>query len=105
LRPVRYLFVSFDYEQDEGDLDEGDFVKRLGRARVNVAFTPEISWTNVLQYERTEDVMELSSIFRWEIEPGNDLYIIVTQEWLDAGGQLRASHGVQALKLYWTFRF
>jgi hypothetical protein len=97
--------VSFEYEHDDGDLDEGDFVKRLARARVNIAFTPQISWSNVLQYEHTGDIMQLSSIFRWEIDPGNDFYVIVTQEWLESGGKLHATHGVQAAKLFWTVRF
>jgi hypothetical protein len=96
LRPVRYL---------DGDLDEGNFVKRLARVRFNVAFTPRISWTNVVQYENTRDIMELSSIFRWEIDPGNDFYVVVRQEWKAAGGDVRPTRGVQAAKLIWTFRF
>ncbi len=51
--------------------------------RINLAFTSQIFWTNTLQYERTRAVMDLSSMFRWEIDPGNDLYAVVTQRWFE----------------------
>ena len=106
LRPAKYVFLHLEYEQDIGDLDEGDFVKRLARIRLNLAFTPEISWTNTLQYESTAGVLQLSSNFRWQIAPGNDLWLVVTQHWAEPDrGRFEPTRGVQAVKLAWTFRF
>lgn len=105
LRPSRYFFASAEYEQDEGRLPQGDFTKRLARLRVNLALNPRISWSNTLQYERSRRLMELSSIFRWEIEPGRNLYLVVTQQWLEGGGTFRPFSASQVGKLVYTFRF
>lgn len=106
LRPVKYAFFEFEYEQDVAELDEGDFTKRLMRLTANFAFTPEVSWTNTVQYERTGRVLQLSSIFRWQITPGNDLWVVVAQDWAELErGTFEPSTGQQSVKLAWTFRF
>ncbi len=106
LRPTKYAFVEFAYEQDDADLDEGDFVKRLMRLNVNLAFTPEVGWTNTVQYERSDRVLRFSSIFRWQIDPGNDLWIVVSQDWNEQErGVFEPARGEQAVKVAWTFRF
>ncbi len=106
LRPTKYAFFEFEYEQDDGNLPEGDFVKRLMRLNVNFAFTPEVSWTNTAQYERSTRVLRFSSIFRWQVNPGNDLWIVVSQDWDEQErGTFDPARGEQAVKLVWTFRF
>jgi hypothetical protein len=126
LRPSRRLFLSLEDERNDGvsvgckpiedeDKDEGckrnwpdgDFTQRLGRVRLNLAFTPEISWTNVLQYENDSDRIGLNSIFRWEIESGNELFLVFNQNW-DEGeksSDFDSAHTVLGAKVVWTFRF
>ncbi len=105
LRPVRFLFLSFAYEQNEGDLREGDFTQRLARIRLNLAFTPEMSWINALQYDNELDSMGLNSIFRWQIEPGNDLYMVFNYHWDERDDKFIPTRADAAIKLAWTFRF
>jgi len=106
LRPVKYAFLQVEYEQDDANLAEGDFVKRLTRVRANFAFTPEISWTNTVQYERSGRLLQFSSNFRWQLTPGNDLWVVVTQDWGEATrGEFEPTVGSQAIKLAWTIRY
>lgn len=105
LRPTRHLFVSLEYEQNEGELREGDFSQRLARVRVTAAFTPEISWANVIQYDNGTDRMGLSSIFRWEVHPGNDVYVVFNYDWDELGDSLLPTYTEGAIKVAWTFRF
>ncbi|MCP5044727.1 MAG: carbohydrate binding family 9 domain-containing protein [bacterium] len=107
LRPSRHLFLGFEYEQNEGKLDEGDFTQRLARARATIAFTPVVSLTNVIQYDNGTDRLGHSSIFRWEIEPGNDVYLIFNYDWEEEpeGDDLRPTSVEGAVKIAWTFRF
>ena len=105
LRPSRYLYLALQYEQNQGRLGAGDFTQRLARIRFNLAFTPEISWTNVLQYDNVVDTMGLNSIFRWEIEPGREFFVVFNYHWLEANGRLHSTHWDSGVKVRWTFRF
>ena len=105
LRLVRYVFVSLEYEQNEGRLPEGDFTQRLARARLNLSLTPEISWTNMVQYERSLDRIGLNSIFRWEVQSGNELFVIFNQNWDRNGSSFQSMHTLFGAKVMWTFRF
>ncbi|MDP6979222.1 MAG: hypothetical protein QF570_11565 [Myxococcota bacterium] len=48
-----------------------------------------------------------SSIFRWEIESGNDLYLIFNYDWIEDPGEsrMRSTRAEGAVKVSWTFRF
>lgn len=107
MRPSKHLYLSFEYEHNDGNLDEGDFVQRLGRVRATVAFTPVISLTNVIQYDNGTEKMGHSSIFRWEIESGNDLFVVFNYDWVEAPGshRMRSTRAEGAVKVSWTFRF
>jgi hypothetical protein len=116
LRPLRYVFVSFEYEQNDQSMgwcwqdgvewqDGCEFTQRLGRARLNLSLTPEISWTNVVQYETVADRIGLNSILRWEIDPGNDVYLIFNQNWDQGNSGFYSMHTLFAAKVAWTFRF
>jgi len=104
-RPSRHVFLALQYEQNDGRLGAGDFTQRLARIRFNLAFTPEISWTNVVQYETVTDDIGLNSIFRWEIESGRELYVVLNHNWLEQYGRFRSRHSDFGVKLRWTFRF
>jgi hypothetical protein len=105
LRPSRYLFLALQYEQNEGHVGAGDFTQRLARIRFNLAFTPDISWTNVVQYDNVTDTMGLNSIFRWEIEPGREFFVVMNYGWLQENSRLYSWHRDIGVKVRWTFRF
>ena len=69
--------------------------------------TPVVSLTNVTQYDNQTRTAGHSSIFRWEIESGNDLYLVFNYNWIDDAvrERLRSTRAQGAVKLSWTFRF
>ena len=89
----------------DGDLDEGDFAQRLARIRAKLAFTPQVSWSNVLQYDNVSDRMGLNSIFRWEVSPGNDVYFVFNYHWQEIERDFIPTYTDTAIKAAWTFRF
>jgi hypothetical protein len=104
-RPSRHLFLALQYEQNDGRLPSGKFTQRLARIRFNLAFTPQISWTNVVQYDNVTDSMGLNSIFRWEIQPGREFFVVMNYDWLEIDGTFRSLHRDLGVKVRWTFRF
>jgi hypothetical protein len=104
-RPNRYVFLALQYEQNDGRLRQGNFTQRLARIRFNLAFSPQISWTNVLQYDNVAHSMGLNSIFRWEIEPGQELFLVLNHGWDQENSRFHSRHKDVGAKVRWTFRF
>ncbi|MCA9320820.1 MAG: carbohydrate binding family 9 domain-containing protein [Planctomycetes bacterium] len=104
-RPSRHLTLGAEYEQNDIDLRGGDFVTRIARARVNVYFTPLISWTTLVQYDNVSDLAGINSRLRWIFEPGRELFFVVNQGFLLADHDFRSSSTEITAKLGWTFRF
>jgi hypothetical protein len=43
--------------------------------------TANLSWANLAQYDNESTVAGLQSRFRWVLQPGNDLFLIVNRGW------------------------
>jgi hypothetical protein len=88
-------------------LPEGLFVTQILTVRADYNVTPNLSWANLMQYDNESRVAGLQSRFRWILQPGNDLFLVLNRGWQrsltdDRFEQLfdRAS-----AKLQYTFRF
>ena len=60
------------------DLVEGNFTTKLLTARVNYTFSPRIFLSALLQYNSTNDTVGANIRFRWEYQPGSDLFVVYT---------------------------
>jgi hypothetical protein len=118
LRPAPQFFLGLEYEQSDGRLPErslvvngqrttypGDFTLRLVRVRLNLNFTPELSWTNLTQYDNLSDSIGLNSRLRWEIESGNELFLVFNQGYEVDGSNIAPTTSQATAKLGWTFRY
>ena len=81
LRPG-YL-LSLNGEWNRVELDEGSFTTRLYRIVTEAQFNPRVALVNNIQYDSQSAVLGWQSRFRWILRPGNDLYFVYTQNWLD----------------------
>ena len=73
--------------------------------RVNIQFTPTISWTTLTQYDNVSDEIGINSRLRWIIVPGSDLFIVLNQGLSVEDGRLHRGVTEPRVKLGWTFRF
>ena len=64
-------------------LPEGRFPTNVYRFLGETQFSPYVSVTNNIQYDTQSDVLGWQSRFRWILEPGSDLYIVYTHNWLE----------------------
>jgi len=67
--------VSFNWV----DLPEGSFDTRLVGARVTYTFTPRMYVSSFIQYNSRSDSMSSSVRFRWEYQPGSDLFVVYSE--------------------------
>ena len=100
------LILGAKYEESRGCLPEGDFVTRNAEARVDLHFSPDLSWRNLAQYDTESRDLGVQSRLRWTVTPGSDLFVVLGAGWLRTDdGSLRPTSQDATLKFAWTFRF
>jgi hypothetical protein len=100
--------ISLKTNQTFAQLPEGNFVARIVSSQVNYAVSPFLSFSNLIQFDNGSRNLGLQSRVRWTLQPGNDLFFVFGQGWVQdiAGGyDFRRQDTKLATKLQYTFRF
>lgn len=83
VRPFVGMVANLSAEWNRIELVEGEFQTRVYRLTLDNQFNPWVYVVNNIQYDTVSDRIGWQIRFRWTIEPGNDLYVIYTQNWVD----------------------
>lgn len=106
VRPRPGMLASLESEWNDLDLAEGHFRTSLYRAVLGTQFSPWISLGNTVQYDSVSRLLGWQSRFRWILRPGDDVYVVYTHNWLDAGLEgWRTLDRRAASKVIYTHRF
>ena len=100
--------ISLNSNQTFAQLPEGNFVARIFSMQINYAVSPFISLSNLVQFDNRSGNLGLQSRVRWTLKPGNDVFFIFGQGWVqELGGfyDFRQQDSRLATKLQYTFRF
>jgi hypothetical protein len=69
---------------------------------------PFLSFSNIAQYDNRSRNLGLQSRVRWTVQPGNDLFFVFGQGWIqdpDREYDFRRQDTKLATKFQYTFRF
>lgn len=108
LRPRPGVTVNLSYEFNDVDLAEGSFQTKLYRLVADTQFSPFMYLVNNIQYDSVSRILGWQSRFRWILTPGNDIFFVYTQNWLDPGDPSRGFATLDrrgAAKAVYTKRF
>jgi len=102
--------ISLSTNQTFASLPQGNFVARIFSSTIDYSVSPLLTFRNLIQFDNRSGNLGLQSRVRWTIAPGNDLFFIFGQGWvqeLDERGGLdfRVNDLRLATKLQYTFRF
>ena len=61
-------------------LPHGNFTTRLVRARTDYGFSPRMFASGLLQYNSADNTFSSNLRFRWEYQPGSELFVVYTDE-------------------------
>ena len=111
LRPSPGILLSIDVENNNVDLPQGSFDANLFRVAGEWNITPLASVTGNIQYDDVTEVVGLFMRTRWILAPGNELFLVFTQNWQNLGDGLfdedreflTLSRGA-SMKLNYTYR-
>jgi hypothetical protein len=62
------------------DLPHGAFTSTVLRTRVNYTFTPRMFVAGLLQYNSSSETYSANLRFRWEYQPGSELFVVYTDD-------------------------
>lgn len=110
IRPRVGISVSANYQRNEVSLPQGDFDTNLMRLSWAWNFNPWIALTGNVQYDDLSEVVGVYARLRWIIQPGNDVFLVWSNNWLYEDDPLNDRRFTRltsggALKLNYTFRF
>ena len=106
IRPRSGLALSLDSEWNQIDLPEGSFSTQLVRSVVNAQPSPWISFVSNLQYDSVSQTVGWQFRFHWISRPGDDLYFVYTQNWIDDDArEFRTLNRKAAVKIIRAYRF
>ncbi|MFP6654008.1 MAG: hypothetical protein VCB25_00155, partial [Myxococcota bacterium] len=104
LRFSKFVQLGIVYGVNDIRLPDGDELIHLLSTRLSLLFTPELSWITLVQFDNVSDSIAINSRFRWIIEDGRELFLVVNQG-LDTSDGFRAGRTAPLVKLQWTLRF
>jgi hypothetical protein len=105
LKPNTHLSLSLEMVRDEASLPQGDFVTQLFSGRLAYNFSPDLTWSNLIQYDSESRILGFQSRFRWTLRPGNDVFCVVSRGWFRRfDGDYLPSFDKGSAKLQYTFR-
>lgn len=107
LKPSRHVALSVQGGRNIVALPEGSFRTDVLTVKADWNVTANLSWANLAQYDSESRLAGLQSRFRWILQPGNDLFLIVNRGWrrpLDESGFEPVFDRASA-KLQYTVRF
>ena len=110
-RPSAGVLLSAQVETNNVDLPPGSFDANLFRIEGEWNITPLANITGNIQYDDVSEVVGLFMRTRWIVTPGNELFLVFTQNWQNLGDGLFAedrefmtlSRGA-SVKLNYTYR-
>lgn len=105
LRPRRGLLATLNGQFNRVELAEGPFSTKILRAVVNTQFNPWISVSNNIQYDSVSRIFGWQIRFRWILQPGNDVYFVVLNNWMDTNGRFITFDRNASTKIVYTRRF
>lgn len=104
-RPSALFNTLVEYERNDVDLDAGAFVVHVGRARAEVAFSNELTWSSFVQVDNQSDTLGVFSRVRWILGPGREVFVVFNEALERDDGSVSSPFEELAFKIGWTLRF
>ena len=99
--------LSYDYSDVELPVPNGSFEVRLVRAGFDFAFSPTLSWVNLIQYDNVSEVAGINMRLHWIPEAGREVFFVINHniEDIDRDNSFHSSFSDATAKVSYTFRF
>ena len=115
-RPSHFFFFEVEYEFRDIDMpkrrgiaaadpDRNDRDTQLVRVKADILFSPNVVWSNFVQYDNRSDSAGVNSRFRYILRDGREFFVVVNQN-IDTGrDRANLARSEFLVKGVWTLTF
>jgi hypothetical protein len=112
-RPSRHLLLKARYaltrvwlpfQMVGGVPTGGTATTHVLRTEVGIFFNPNVSWITIVQYDNVTNSMGINSRFRWIVEDGREIFVVLNQAF-DTTDGIRRGRTEPLIKVVWDLRF
>jgi len=106
-RPSNHFRLQLDYDINDVELPNGNFITRLTQFRTDVIFSATMSWSTLVQYDNVTETMGVNTRLHWIPEAGREAFIVLNHSLqdVDLNNRFESTLADLAVKLNYTFRF
>ena len=76
-----YANLSIKVDFVRGRLRQGNFNENLFELKADFFLSPDLGFMNYIQYDDISRQLGWSARLRWQITPGNDIYLVYNRNW------------------------
>jgi hypothetical protein len=76
-----YAMLNFSTNIVRGNLPQGRFKENVYELKADFFLSPDLGLMNYFQYDDVSKNVGVNVRFRWQILPGNEIYVIYTKNW------------------------
>ncbi len=73
--------VSVKTDMVRGDLPQGRFNENIYEVKADIFLSPDLGLMNYIQYDDISRKLGWNARLRWQISPGNDIYLVYNKNW------------------------
>jgi hypothetical protein len=106
-KPSRHFILNLDYDWNDVELPQGDFVTRLVGLSTQVMFSTELAWITLMQYDNVSEVLGINTRLHWIPKAGQEGFIVLNHNLqdYDKNASFRSAAADVSVKFKYTFRF
>jgi Domain of unknown function (DUF5916)/Carbohydrate family 9 binding domain-like len=76
-----YVSLALNGEFVRGRLPQGNFNENVYQLKADFFFSPDLGLMNYIQYDDVSKTLGANIRFRWQLSPGNEIYLVYTKNW------------------------
>ena len=106
-KPSRHFILNLDYDWNDVELPQGDFVTRLVGLSTQVVFSTNLAWITLAQYDNVSEVLGFNTRLHWIPKAGQEGFIVLNHNLqdFDKNASFRSAAADVSVKFKYTFRF
>jgi hypothetical protein len=106
-KPSPHFIMSLDYDVNDVELPQGEFVTRLVGLSTQVVFSASLAWITLMQYDNVSEVLGVNTRLHWIPKAGREGFIVINHnsQDFDKDASFRSAAADINVKFKYTFRF
>jgi hypothetical protein len=106
-KPSPHFILNLDYDWNDVELPQGDFVTRLVSVSTQVVFSTNLAWITLMQYDNLSEVVGINTRLHWIPKAGQEGFIVLNHNLqdFDKNASFRSAGADMSVKFKYTFRF